>query len=78
MQRIFDDPSRVVEDMLTGWLKAHQATVAGTDNPRVVRFYERLGFRQEGTLRQDTWHDGVAVDAHLMSVLAGEHRGATR
>ena len=38
MQRIFDDPSRVVEDMLTGWLKANEATIAGTDNPRVVRY----------------------------------------
>ncbi len=37
MQRIFDDPSRVVEDMLTGWLKANEATIAGTENPRVVR-----------------------------------------
>jgi phosphoenolpyruvate---glycerone phosphotransferase subunit DhaK len=38
MQRIFDDPSRVVEDMLVGWLKAHEATVAPTDNARVVRY----------------------------------------
>ena len=38
MQRIFDDPSRVVEDMLTGWLKANESTIAGTDNPRVVRY----------------------------------------
>ncbi len=38
MQRIFDDPSRVVEDMLTGWLKANEATIAGTENPRVVRY----------------------------------------
>jgi dihydroxyacetone kinase-like protein len=38
MQRIFDDPTRVVEDMLTGWLKANEATVTGTDNPRVVRY----------------------------------------
>ncbi len=38
MQRIIDDPSRVVEDMLVGWLKAHEATVAATDNPRVVRY----------------------------------------
>jgi dihydroxyacetone kinase-like protein len=37
MQRIIDDPSRVVEDMLAGWLKAHQDHVVGTDNPRVVR-----------------------------------------
>lgn len=38
MQRIIDDPSRVVEDMLVGWLKAHEATVAATDDPRVVRY----------------------------------------
>jgi phosphoenolpyruvate---glycerone phosphotransferase subunit DhaK len=38
MQRIFDDPSRVVEDMLTGWLKAHESTVCATDNPRVLRY----------------------------------------
>jgi dihydroxyacetone kinase-like protein len=38
MQRIIDDPSRVVEDMLVGWLKAQEATVAATDNPRVVRY----------------------------------------
>jgi dihydroxyacetone kinase-like protein len=38
MQRIIDDPSRVVEDMLVGWLKAHEATVAPTANPRVVRY----------------------------------------
>jgi dihydroxyacetone kinase-like protein len=38
MQRIIDDPTRVVEDMLTGWLKANGDTVAATDNPRVVRF----------------------------------------
>jgi dihydroxyacetone kinase-like protein len=36
MQRIFDDPSRVVEDMLAGWLKAHGDTVVGAENPRVV------------------------------------------
>ena len=29
MQRIFDDPSRVVEDMLTGWLKANEAAAPG-------------------------------------------------
>jgi dihydroxyacetone kinase-like protein len=38
MQRIFDDPSQVVEDMLTGWLKAHEASIAATDNARVVRY----------------------------------------
>jgi dihydroxyacetone kinase-like protein len=40
MQRIINDPSRVVEDMLAGWLKANEATVAATDNARVVRYRE--------------------------------------
>jgi dihydroxyacetone kinase-like protein len=38
MQRIIDDPTRVVEDMLTGWLKANEDTVVATENPRVVRY----------------------------------------
>ncbi|MEX2182977.1 MAG: dihydroxyacetone kinase subunit DhaK [Chloroflexota bacterium] len=38
MQRIINDPRMVVEDMLKGYLKAHGATVAPTDNPRVLRY----------------------------------------
>ena len=35
--RIINNADLVVEDMLTGWLAAHAGSVAGTDNPRVVR-----------------------------------------
>jgi dihydroxyacetone kinase-like protein len=38
MNRIVNDPDFVVEDMLKGFLKAHQDLVAATDNPRVVRY----------------------------------------
>jgi len=37
MQRIINEPSRVVEDMLQGYLRAHATTVAPTANPRVLR-----------------------------------------
>ena len=37
MNRVLNDPDKVVEDMLAGWLRAHAGTVSGTENPRVVR-----------------------------------------
>jgi dihydroxyacetone kinase-like protein len=38
MQRIINDPSHVVEDMLKGYLRANEATVAATENSRVLRY----------------------------------------
>ena len=38
MQRIIDDPTLVVEDMLRGFLRTHPDLVAPTDDPRVVRY----------------------------------------
>ncbi|MDR2392206.1 MAG: dihydroxyacetone kinase subunit DhaK [Planctomycetota bacterium] len=37
MQRFVNDPSRVVDDMLKGFLKAHRNLVEPTANPRVVK-----------------------------------------
>ena len=37
MNRIFNDPDLMVEDMLAGYLLAHAQQVAATDNPRVLR-----------------------------------------
>jgi dihydroxyacetone kinase len=37
MNRIINDADLVVEDMLKGWLAAHAGTVAGTENPRVIK-----------------------------------------
>lgn len=47
-------------------------------NPRARRVYEKVGFRQEGTLRDALLWEGERVDAHVMSILApewAEHRG---
>ena len=40
MQRIINDPSKVVDDMLAGFLKAHAARVAPTNNPRALKCVE--------------------------------------
>jgi dihydroxyacetone kinase len=45
MNRVINDPDRVVEDMLQGWLLAHAGEVEGTANPRVVK---RVGVPQRG------------------------------
>jgi RimJ/RimL family protein N-acetyltransferase len=47
-------------------------------NPRARRVYEKVGFVYEGTKRQALLWDGAWIDAHVMSILAGEwavHRG---
>ena len=38
MQRIINDPTQVVEDMLIGYVKCHTDLVAATDNPRVLKY----------------------------------------
>ncbi len=38
MQRIVNDPDRVVDDMLKGFLKNHKDIVVPTQNPRVIKF----------------------------------------
>jgi len=37
MNRIFNNPDLVVEDMLRGWLQVNSDQVAGAENPRVVK-----------------------------------------
>lgn len=38
MQRIINDPTRVVEDAVSGYLKAYPDLFAATENPRVLKF----------------------------------------
>jgi RimJ/RimL family protein N-acetyltransferase len=45
-------------------------------NPRARHVYEKVGFVEEGTLRDALHHNGAWVDATVMSILAREwHRG---
>src|SRR5207245_2612552 len=41
-------------------------------NERAVRCYLKVGFRKEGTLRQDHYHDGRYWDSHVMGILRHE------
>ncbi len=38
MQKIFNDPSQVVDEMVDGYVKAHPDLIAKTDNPRVLKY----------------------------------------
>jgi dihydroxyacetone kinase-like protein len=38
MQKIINAPNRVVDDMLKGFTKAHEGSIAGTANPRVLKY----------------------------------------
>jgi len=40
MQRIINDPTRVVEDMLAGYVKCYSRLVSQTDNPRVLKYWK--------------------------------------
>ena len=46
------------------------------DNDRVLRVYERCGFRREATLRERSWKDARWVDHVVMSVNREEYRAA--
>ncbi len=40
MQRIINNPDLVVEDMLKGFVKAHNEIICATENPRVIKYKE--------------------------------------
>jgi ribosomal-protein-alanine N-acetyltransferase len=42
------------------------------DNPRAIHVYEKVGFKREGILRQDRFHEGHYWDTILMSILREE------
>lgn len=40
MQKVINDPSKVVDEMVEGYIKAHPNLVAKTDNPRVLKYVD--------------------------------------
>ncbi|GAA1854682.1 GNAT family N-acetyltransferase [Asanoa iriomotensis] len=48
-------------------------TLAG--NAAMIAVAERVGFRREGTLRQNAWVDGEFLDEAVFGLLAAEWRG---
>jgi RimJ/RimL family protein N-acetyltransferase len=47
-------------------------------NPRGIRAYEKVGFRREGVLRQDTFRDGRYWDTVVMGILREEWEALRR
>jgi RimJ/RimL family protein N-acetyltransferase len=45
-------------------------------NERAIRVYQKIGFRAEGRLRQDTYRDGRYWDTLVMGVLRDEWRAS--
>jgi RimJ/RimL family protein N-acetyltransferase len=45
------------------------------DNTRAIRCYEKVGFKEEGRLRQDRFRDGRYLDTVLMGLLREEFIG---
>ena len=43
------------------------------DNLRGIRCYERVGFQQEGTMRESVFKEGEYRDVHTMSILRSEY-----
>lgn len=51
--------------------RVHLRTFTG--NKRAQKCYEKVGFKKEGVLRQDSFKSGEYVDSVVYSVLAEEH-----
>jgi RimJ/RimL family protein N-acetyltransferase len=47
-------------------------------NPRGIRAYEKVGFRREGVLRQDSYRDGRYWDTIVMGILRDEWEALRR
>jgi len=59
-------------------LDKHRVSLEVFDfNARAIRAYEKVGFRQEGRMRDALWWDGAPHDTLLMAVLATDWKGYT-
>jgi len=54
------------------WLKVYEY------NRRSIRVYEKVGFRREGVLRQDHFHEGHYWDSVIMALLRDEWEAPPR
>ena len=48
------------------------------DNNDALKIYEHIGFKQEGTLREQYYNEGRYWDAHILSMLRSEYESITR
>lgn len=59
-------------------LKLHRIMLEVFDfNPRAIKVYEKVGFQQEGVLRDALFYDGVYHSTIVMGILESEWQSAT-
>lgn len=69
------DAMRVILDIGFNWYNLHRVDLhVVADNERAIRSYEKVGFRQEGKLREAVFVDGSYRDLLLMSILGREYQ----
>jgi RimJ/RimL family protein N-acetyltransferase len=61
-----------LEACFDGWGVHRVGVRVEEGNERALALYRRLGFKEEGRLRQAAIRDGRHADVHLFSLLAGE------
>ncbi len=62
----------VLEACFAGWGVHRVGVSVEVNNVRALALYRRLGFQEEGRLRQAAYHDGVHADILLYGLLAAE------
>jgi len=62
-------------DYAFGYLNMHRVSLGVVGfNRRALRFYEKVGFKQEGIQRDGYYHDHAYHDFVMMSILEDEFR----
>lgn len=68
------DAMRVLLKIVFGELNMNKASLSVLDfNARAIKVYQRLGFKEEGRLRQERYLDGKYHDLVLMGLLREEY-----
>lgn len=74
-QGLMSEAVRAMLDYGFGRMGLHRVEALPLEeNSSSIRLLERLGFRQEGHLRQRIFFDGRRIDQRMYSLLAGEWR----
>jgi RimJ/RimL family protein N-acetyltransferase len=72
---VADEASRLLLRFAFDTLGLHRVFLqVDTVNERAIRLYQRLGFKQEGVMRQVAFLDGAFVDRILFSILVDEFK----
>lgn len=67
------DAVEVILNFIFKQLNINKVAVRVLDyNTKAIEFFKKIGFKEEGLLRQDYFADGKYYDIHIMGLLAAE------